>query len=420
MDAGPVSTAQPRLRILLYSPYYAPELISIGKYNTEAAQWLAARGHAVRVVTAAPHYPGWRTWSGWSAWRYTRELRDGVEVLRCPAWIPARPGGLARTLYALSHAAAALPVLLAAGRWRPDVILAVEPPLLTYLPAWLAARVAGARAWLHVQDLEVDAAFELGIVRGRFARQLASRFESTLLRSADLVSTISGTMADRLAGKGLPPGAVAVFPNWVGELPADPPGLDYRRDLGIPADARVALYAGNMAGKQGLETIVQAARLLRGRQDVWFVLVGDGPSRASLQAAAEGLPQVRFLPLQPAEHLGALLRLAHVHMLPQRAAAADLVMPSKLGGMFASARATVAGARADTELSAVVAGRGLVVPPEDPEAFAGAITRLCDDPALAARFGAAAHDYAVREMGRDAILGRLEAALQRLVAGRVA
>ncbi len=410
-----MTAARARLRVLLHSPYYAPELISVGRYNTEAAQWLAARGHEVRVITAAPHYPAWRTPEGWSAWRYTREQLQGVDVRRCPAWIPRRPGGVARTLYALSHAASSLPLLLAASsHWRPHVVLAVEPPLLSYLPAWLAARAAGARAWLHVQDLEVDAAFDLGIVRGRLVRRLALAFESTLLRSADQVSTISASMAQRLCSKGLPPARVAVFPNWVSALPPDPPGLDYRRDLGIPTGARVALYAGNMADKQGLETIVAAAQRLQARPDLWFVLVGEGTARASLQAAAAGLPRVRFLPLQPAAHLGALLRIAHVHLLPQRAAAADLVMPSKLGPMFASARATVAGAHAHTELAAVVAGRGLVVPPEDAAAFADAIATLCDDPALAARLGEAARAWAERELAQDAVLGRLEAALLEL------
>ncbi len=402
------------MRILLHSPYYAPELISIGKYNAVMMQWLAQRGHEVRVVTAAPHYPGWRVSQGYSAARYSRETLQGVDVWRCPAWIPGRPGGAARTAYALSHALSSLPVLLWQALWRPHIVIAVEPPLLSFLPALIAARACGARTWLHVQDLEVDAAFDLGILGGARARGSALRLEAALLRRADGVSTISAAMGARLRGKGLPPERVLFFPNWADELPVDPPGVDFRQMLGIPAGHRIAMYAGNMAGKQGLETVVEAARLLQHRSDIWFVLVGDGPARLTLQTVAQGLAQVHFLPLQPLSHLGALLRAADVHLLPQRAAAADLVMPSKLGGMFASARATVAGAQPATEVAAVLKDKGLVVPPEDAPAFAAAIESLCDDPQRAAQMGANAQAWVRSELARDAVLGRFEAALERL------
>ena len=408
------------MRILLHSPYYAPELISIGKYNAEMAQWLVQRGHEVRVVTAAPHYPAWRVGAGHSAWRYRRERIEGVEVWRCPVWIPRRPRGAARLLYGLSHLLSSLPVMLWHTRWRPEVVMAVEPPLLSFLPAWLTARLCGASSWLHVQDLEVDAAFELGILRGAHARRLALALEAALLRRADQVSTISMRMAERLASKGLVAERLMLLPNWIDTLPPDPPGPDFRAHAGIPAGARLALYAGNMAGKQGLETIIEAARLLQGREELWFLLVGDGPERAALEARARGLARVRFLPLQPLEQLGAMLRAADVQLLPQRAAAADLVMPSKLGGMFASGRPTVASALPGTELAQALEGRGRLVPPEDAQAFAEAITALCDDPQEAARLGNAAAAHARAEWARDRVLQRLEDALDRLVASRPA
>lgn len=402
------------MRILLHSPYYAPELISIGKYNAEMASWLVAQGHEVRVVTAVPHYPSWRVGEGYDAARYRREVIDGVEVWRCPAWIPYRPGGLARLLYTVIHSLSSLPVLLWQMRWRPHVVIAVEPPLLSFLPAWIAARCSGARSWLHVQDLEVDAAFDLGIVKGAFARRCALWLEASLLRRADRVSTISKRMAERLQAKGLAEHQVMLVPNWVDSLPPDPPGVDYRRQLGLAAGQHIALYAGNMAGKQGLETIVEAARRLVRRADISFVLVGDGPARERLQALAEGLERVHFLPLQPLENLGALLRSAHCHLLPQRAAAADLVMPSKIGGMFASGRPTVAGVHQGTELAAVLQGKGVRVAPEDAAAFAEAIESLCDDPLRADRLGAQALAYARAEMGRDTMLQPLQHELRAM------
>lgn len=402
------------MRVLLHSPYYAPELISIGKYNAAMASWLHCQGHEVRVVTAAPHYPAWHVQPGYSALRYSHEFIDGVPVYRCPLWVPRKPGALARVLYSVSHIFGSLPVLLWQLHWRPHIVMAVQPPLLSFAPAWLTARLCGARTWLHVQDLEIDAAFDLGIVRGTRVRKMALWLEALLLQRCDRVSTISNGMAERLCGKGLDRQRLVMVPNWAEELPSDPPGLDFRAQLGMPAGQRIALYAGNMAAKQGLETIVLAAQALRHRKDIAFVLVGDGPARRALQELARDLAGVHFLPLQPAQYLGKLLRSADVQLLPQRAAAADLVMPSKLGGMFASGKPTVAGARAGTELAELVRGRGLVVPPEDAAAFAGAIEMLCDDAELAARLGASARAYARAELGRDTVLGRLQTAMRQL------
>lgn len=182
----------------------------------------------------------------------------------------------------------------------------------------------------------------------------------------------------------------------------------YRQELNIPAGAAVALYSGNMGGKQGLEVLVEAARLRetmalspvdideiahnnvanvadRGGDteesasaassispvslvspEVVYVFCGNGAGRADLLARCQGLTNVRFLDLQPAQRLPDLLATADIHLLPQRADAADLVMPSKLTGMLASARPVVATAKPGTELATVVQSCGLVVPPEDP------------------------------------------------------
>ncbi len=185
-------------------------------------------------------------------------------------------------------------------------------------------------------------------------------------------------------------------------------GGDYRAELGIPADAVVALYSGNMGGKQGLQTLADAARRLDGETRLWFVFCGQGPERAPLQAACQGLERVRFLDLQPAERLGELLNTADVHLLPQRAGAADLVMPSKLTGMLASGRPVVCGAAPGTELAAVVARCGLVIPPEDGAAMAAAVRTLADDAPRREALGAAARQYALAHLHIDAVLAEAE------------
>jgi colanic acid biosynthesis glycosyl transferase WcaI len=402
------------MKILLYGINFAPELTGIGKYTGEMAAWLAARGHEVRVITAPPYYPAWQVSPGYSASRYTTEQWQGVTVLRTPLWVPAQPGGAKRLLHLASFALGSLPVLLRQWAWRPDVVWVVEPPLFCAPAAALLAKLAGAQAWLHIQDYEVDAAFDLGLLKGAALRRCVVAAEGWLMRRFHRVSTISGRMLGRAQAKGVDPARLVSFPNWVDISAIQPLAgpSPYRAELGIAPDAVVALYSGNMGGKQGLEVLADAARLLQDAPQVQFVLCGNGAGRADLVARCQGLANVRFLDLQPMERLGDLLGLADVHLLPQRADAADLVMPSKLTGMLASGRAVVATAHPDTELGRVVAQHcGLVVPPEDAAALAGAIRTLAAHPAERTRMGLAGRMYAEKELSRDTILARFESHL---------
>jgi colanic acid biosynthesis glycosyl transferase WcaI len=176
----------------------------------------------------------------------------------------------------------------------------------------------------------------------------------------------------------------------------------------------VALYSGNMGAKQGLEMLGDVARRLADRQDIIFVLCGQGAARVSLESSCAGLDNVRFLDLQPLSELNELLNLADMHLLPQRADAADLVMPSKLTGMLASGRPVVAAAHPGTALAAAVQGCGVVVEPERAAAMADAIAALVDDAPRRAALGVAARRRAEAEWGRDVVLRSVENEMLRL------
>ena len=406
------------MRILLYSLNYAPEPIGIGKYTGELAPWLAARGHEVHVVTTPPYYPAWRIGAGYRAAAWRSESADGVRVYRCPLWVPRRASGARRLAHLASFALSSLPVVVSQGlAWRPDVVGVVEPALFCAPGAWLAARLGGARVWLHIQDFEVDAAFELGLLAVGWRQRLAGVVERWLMRRFDLISTISPRMVHRLAAKGVAPRKAAYFPNWVDPDTIRP--LEHtsplRAELGLGAEAIVALYAGNIGEKQGMEKLVQVARCLRDQPDIVVVLCGEGAAAQRLAGLARGVPNLRLLPLQPPQRLNDLLNLADIHLLPQRADAGDLVMPSKLGGMLASGRPVVTGARPDTQLARAVAGCGAVVAPDDAEAMAKAVLDLARDAEERTRLGRAARAAALSDWDRERILTRFEQTLRELV-----
>jgi len=406
------------MRILLVGINFYPELTGIGKYSGELAAYLADQGNEVRVVTAPPYYPWWQVQAPYRWWRYVHERWKAIDIWRVPVWVPRRVTGLKRLVHLASFSFFSVPVVLSQVFWRPDVVMVIAPALSAAPVTWLAARLSGAKTWLHLQDFEVDAALSLGILppNGLIGRLLRS-FERRLLRSFDVVSTISDRMCERLYQKGVSKERVVLFPNWVDTeaiRPLDEPLNALRREFGVPTDRDVVvLYSGSMGEKQGLEVLIEVARLLR-NYDIRFVLCGEGSMRERLQELAAQLHNVTFLPLQPLEKLNALLNMADIHVLPQRADAADLVMPSKLTNMLASGRPVVATAYPQTEVGRVVGQVGVLVPPDSPHDLAEAILKLAASPGWRDELGKKGRKFALDNWGRSRVLDRVHEELLRI------
>jgi colanic acid biosynthesis glycosyl transferase WcaI len=394
------------VKILVYGLNFHPELTGIGKYTGEMVDWLRCRGHEVRVVTAPPYYPQWKVQEPYSAWKCQRE----GDVIRCPLWVPRRLTFLSRVVHLMSFSVSSLPAMLMQARWRPDVVWTVAPSLLSAPVAILTARLSRAPCWLHIQDFEVEAAFQLKLSSSRGILRILEWFERHVLRGFDRVSTISPGMLEVLRKKlGRSEGTV-LLSNWVdtSEIHSGPASAEFRASLGIPPEATVALYSGSLAAKQGLELLIDAARLTGETANVHFVICGSGPMRESLQQMARELPNVCFLPLQPVDRLPELLRMADIHLLPQRAGIASTVMPSKHLAIMASGRPTVYCAEEDSSLAQVFAGSGLRVEPGDSIGFSQSVTQLAGDPQLRAALGAVARRYAIANLDRESILSGFE------------
>lgn len=410
------------MRILVVGINYAPDLIGVAKYNTELCEALVSFGHEVRVVTAPPYYPEWSIPPAYQSWRYRREMINGVSVTRSPIYVPDKPTGAKRLVHHASFAlTSSWPVVSTAIRWRPDVVFSVAPSLMSAALSAFIARRIGALSWLHLQDFEVDAAFDLGLLDNKRLRAPMVAMERKILQSFDCVSTISPAMLDRLASKGVDSERIHEVRNWTDASQITPGDRQTRlkKELGLDDSHFCGLYSGTMSNKQGLELIIEAAGRLAGSDSqIRFVLCGDGPHKPMLQNLAAGLTNVQFLGLQADERFVELLKTADFHMIPQKAEAADLVLPSKLGGIFATGRPVIAMANPGTGLAAEVAGAGLVIQPGDAQALATAVRTLANDSELSCSLGKGGRAIALSRWDKTAILGRLESTLASLTERR--
>ena len=406
------------MRILVHTIFYRPELVGVAKYTSEMCEWLAARGHDVEVVCPPPYYPHWQVQTPYRQWRYQREAADGVAIVRCPLWLPRRPGGWERILYSLSFVASSLPVLVRRLLRPPEVVFVLEPSFLNAIPALLLAKLTGALSWLQIKDFEIDLAFELGQLRRSELRWVLLRVESWIMRRFDVVSTISGAMQARVFGKGVPSDRFVYFPDWVDTdavFPLSGP-RPLRVELGIREDTVVALFSGTLGAKQGIETLIAAARQLLETNtardpNILILICGDGPAQSRLKSLADGLPNIRFIPLQPLARLNQLLNAADIHVLPQVPDVADSVLPSKLLGMLVRGRPVVATVKPESEVGRLAASSGALTDPGDAGQLAAAIRKLAADLPLRLRLGAEARSQALRSLCHHLILGDFESAL---------
>jgi glycosyltransferase involved in cell wall biosynthesis len=408
-----VSSSGARRRQLLVSTNYAPEHAGIGPYATQIAEHWAADGAEVHVLTGMPHYPAWRLDPAYAGVKRVEEERSGVRVHRRAHAVPARQTAVKRVLFEVS-------VLRGgrdepAGMERPDAVFAQMPSL--------AGGVLGARlAERHgvpfvpiVQDLMGAAAAQSGIRGGGLAAAAAGSVERYVLRRAALVGVIHESFVAKVAAMGVPEQRIRLVRNWSHVQSPSRPRDEMRARLGWRPGQAVLLHSGNMGLKQGLEVLVEAARLA---PEVRVVLMGDGNQREQLRALAGGLPNLDFMPPAGDEEFADVLAAADVLVVTQRGSVRDMSLPSKLTSYFAAGRPVIAAVAADSGTAQEVAnsGAGVVVPPESPGELLAAAAALLSDPARAAALASAGPAYAATHLTREAGLSRIDTLLTEALA----
>ena len=389
---------------------YAPEVTGIGPYTTDLAQRLAAAGWDVRVVTGRPHYPQWRPMELPSV------ADDGVQVERVRHSIPATPSMAGRVRMELEFGVRALQ----RGVRSDAVVVIASPPLIAVglIVAAMRFRRQATPVGMWVQDLYSQAVVEAAGRRGLTVKAVRA-LESSVLRSVDSVAVVherfTRTVVDehRVDAR-----RVVELRNWnQSRPPARGDQQAARARLRIPSSTVVAVHAGNMGVKQGLETVVAAARMAESAAlDVQFYLVGDGNQRRALECAALGCGAVTFVDPLPDDEFHLMLAAADVLIVNEKPGVAEMSIPSKLTTYFGAGRPVVAAVERGGITAGEVerSGAGVVVAAGDGCALLDAVVSVAGDPRRAALLGDAGVRYAREELSAEAAVERFQSWLAAL------
>lgn len=391
------------MRILILAQYFPPEIGAPQVRLLAIAKEFQRGGHEVQVVTALPNYPTGRVYPEYEGRIRADEEIEGVPVRRM--WLVAATGrGPLRLFNLISFCLTGF--LGAAGLGRFDMVFVSSPPFFLGVPGWLLGKVHRAKFVFYVADLWPDTIAELGILK-RHSRtfRLLESLEKWIYRKADLISTATVGIRNRIVHqKGAGERKVVFFPNGVNVELFTPDGPKEE----IREGTSLFIYGGIHGYAQGLELLLDTALRLQHRSDIVIWMVGEGPTKAGLQAKAleMGLTNLQFHEARPLEEMPRLLRAARASIVPlvDSPLFAD-ARPSKMFPAWACGIPTVFCGTGESADLVVDGGMGWVVPPQSPEALAQCLLDLADHPGEASERGHRGRAYVEANLGWPQIVG---------------
>jgi glycosyltransferase involved in cell wall biosynthesis len=403
------------MRILLVSQYFSPEVTAAPLRLHPMARGLAERGHEVEVACEIPSHPQGRVHPGYGRSLVKREQVDGFRVTHVRTHVSPSKHPLHR-LGSYATFAAMATAVASAGR-RPDVVFASSPPLSVGVVGATLAKRFRVPWVLDVRDLWPEIALALEQVGESPALRLASAVERRLYRSAAAVTTVTEPFVEAVSARRGSPG-VHLLPNgtsreWLAAAEQSP----RREELGLPADGFLLTYAGNVGLSQNLDTAIEAIRAAGPR--FRMLIVGDGASRARLEAAAAEMApgRVVFRDPVPPHEAARYLRASDALLvsLADRPALGKTI-PIQLYDYCAVGRPVIVAAPGEAGRIARESEIGLVAAPGDAADLVTALAELAENPDIGVQMTARAREFAGRHLRED-LVDDLERILADVVRG---
>lgn len=404
------------MHVLMLTHYFPPEIGAASHLTYELGETLVRLGNKVTVVTGLPSYNMKEVPEQYRGRFRMEENMAGMRVLRIAN---GSAHGKSRIRRGLEHVLCAPLYALRAldAESDVDVVYCISPPIALGAAAWFAARRFGTQYCLGVQDLFPQNAIDLGLMTNRHVIAVFEALERFVYRIAGAVTVHSEGNKLHVVSRGKPADQVHTLPNWVDTeaIQPAPSNNAFRAELGL-RDEFVVSFAGTMGWSQGLEVVIEAARILKNEPELVFLMIGDGTERAKLEEQARGLANVRFLPMQPKEKYASILAASGACLVTLRPEVATPVVPSKLLTIMAAARPVLASMPLGGDAPEIVrqADCGIVMPPGNPVALAEAIQKLKRNPSLAAALSARGRAAAEQRFSRPACVREFETVFRKI------
>ncbi|HEV2722478.1 MAG TPA: glycosyltransferase family 4 protein [Thermoanaerobaculia bacterium] len=406
------------MRAVVVSCVFPPEPVVSSRTSFDVARTLAAHGHEVNVLAPFPNRPAGALYPGFRRSLFRREASpDGFRIVRCGSVLSRRSSLSSRLAENVSFGVTSSLALLAAP--RPAVVYVNTWPVFAAAMVLVVARLRRVPVVFSVQDMYPESLLSQRRRGSRWVAAAVRAIDGAVTRAAAALIVISAEFAERYRRtRRVDPSRIHVVPNWLsaeGTEEQPEAAAAVRRRHGIPAGAFLVTYAGNVGVAAGVETVVEAFRMIDDA-NVHLLIVGDGASVEQCQRLAGDVAPDRIHFQRVWNGLLDVQHAADALVLPTRGRQSMASMPSKLISYFFSARPVIAGALDGSETVEVIAaaGAGVVVPPDDAGAFAAAIRDISAvAPEERMRMGRAGRTWALANVTAEVCLPRVVDIVER-------
>ncbi len=410
--------APARPRLLIVVNVFAPDRGGGAAVFTDLAHGLAERGFDVTVRCAYPYYPEWKDKSGDNGLRVAREQVGDITVERFGLFIPRNPNSLPQRLLYEASFFASVSRALRRDRARFDATMVFCPLVGAVGYAAARKRLFGGPLWLNVQDLAAEAAAAGGITRGKRTGDVFRRIQNSLFNLADVWSSISPEMVDRLAPARKHDQPILYLPNWLNQSVSDVLA-ELKSKVGRDASDPIhLLYAGNIGTKQDLRKFCEA--LSESATPFRFKIHGSGGRADDLceWVSARGDDRFEFGPFLSEADFVRAIHASDLFVITETAGSGGSFIPSKLIPAIATGTPIMAVSDDESPLGREVIANGLG--PHIPWNRLGQVPALLEgtrsNPENLHSWQQAALDRS-RFYDRDRVIGEFDSALRRMIAG---